>query len=118
MSVPRFIFMSCFFVHTQLVFSSTWMLDLAGSKYETLAYKVISGVSYLLYPSIGWIAEVYLGNFRMMKWSFVTGFISSLWGILTATILMTVSPYFTNGYFLTVCVMLFSYDGSSWIGYV
>ena len=116
MSVPRFIFMSCFFVHTQLVFSSTWMLDLAGSKYETLAYKVISGVSYLLYPSIGWIAEVYLGNFRMMKWSFVTGFISSLWGILTATILMTVSPYFTNGYFLTVCVMLFLMTGLAGLG--
>ena len=116
MSVSRFIFISCFIVHMQLVFSSTWTLNLAGSKYETLAFNVIVGISYLLYPSIGWIAEVYLSNLTMIKWSFVTGLISSLLGILTATILMTVPPYFTGGYLHAVCGMLFLMTGLAGLG--
>ena len=89
----RFTLITCFLVHIQAVFSSTWIISLVN-KNGILGFHISMGISYLLYPVIGYSAEVCLTKLRMIKWSFVTLFLSSMTLLLTAILFMiTVSSY-------------------------
>ena len=67
----------CLLVHTQLVFCSNWI----GSSTQGIipvVWNLFLGVSYLLYPLCGWIAEVCVTNFKMIKLSVMVLLISSI----------------------------------------
>ena len=50
----------------------------------SLYYSLSLGFSYLLYPICGWIADVHISNFKMIKWSFNVVFISSVLLLVSA----------------------------------
>ena len=56
-----------------------------------MVYNLIQGVLYLLYPVCGWIADVYVSNFKMIKFSIVLMFTSSVLMFVTG-ILMYLTP--------------------------
>ena len=75
--MSRFIIVSCLLIHTQFILGNKWVAYTLHSRLP-LFYNIIQGVSYLLYPLFGWIADIKANNFKMIKLSFVAMLISSL----------------------------------------
>ena len=75
--LSRFTLISCLLIHTQYFLGNKWIADLLHG-HLPLFYNIIQGVSYLLYPLFGWIADINANNFTMIKLSFVAMLISSL----------------------------------------
>ena len=99
MSASQFILVSCFLVHTQVLFSSTW-IGTIGNRNIQLILNIITGMSYLTYPVIGWISEVYQSNVKILKLSFTTWFLSSLMLLLSAILLIVISPTYKAGKYI------------------
>ena len=79
-------------------------------------FNMFAGVLYLLYPTIGLLAEVCLSNFKMIKCSFAAWFLSTFLMLLTAILLVTVPPYFTEGLLHLMCGMLLVITGLAGLG--
>ena len=54
--------------------------------YIKISWTVSQGISYILYPIFGWIADVRVTYYRMINISLVTVLISSLFMFTIATI--------------------------------
>ena len=78
-------------IHTQLL-NNAWIGYATGNNLP-LIFSLFAATSYLLYPLCGWIAEVYLSNFKLMRWSFISVLISSL-AALAACLWLIQSPKF------------------------
>ena len=63
-------------IHTQLI-NNSW-IGYATENNLPLIFSLFVATSHLLYPLCGWIAEVYLSNFKLIRWSFISVLISSL----------------------------------------
>ena len=63
-------------IHAQLI-NNSW-IGYATENNLPLIFSLFVATSHLLYPLCGWIAEVYLSNFKLIRWSFISVLISSL----------------------------------------
>ena len=84
--LSRFTLFSCLIIHFQLCFSNTWIVFLLQGRLP-LVYSLMQGVLYLLYPVCGWIADVYVSNFKMIKFSIVLMFTSSVLMFVTGILM-------------------------------
>ena len=110
-----FVLFSCFLIHLQLAFSSSWIITIVN-KNVYLVFSMFTGVLYLLYPTIGLLAEVCLSNFKMIKCSFAAWLLSTFLMLLIAISLVTFSPYFTEGLLQSTCGVLFLVTGLAGLG--
>ena len=88
--LSQFTLFSCLIIHCQFWINNTWIIPLLEG-YFPLLYSLVQGVLYLFYPVCGWIADVYVSNFKMIKLSLVTVFTSSV-VMFVAGILMYTNP--------------------------
>ena len=110
-----FVLLSCFLIHLQLAFSSSWIITIMKKNLQ-LVFNMFAGVLYLLYPTIGLLAEVCLSNFKMIKCSFAAWFLSTFLMLITAIFSMTISPYFSEGLLQSTCGVLFLVTGLAGLG--
>ena len=84
----RFALFHCFLIHTQFLVGNTWAAYVADRQ-EMLQFNMFQGVAFLLYPFCGWIAEIYGGNFKMIKRSFIVSLIGLLTMAIAGVLLVT-----------------------------
>ena len=79
----KLVLLSCVLIHSFIVISNNWI------KYgmrinDVLQWNIIQGIAFLLYPVLGWIADVYISRYKMIKVSFILILLSSLLMLLGA----------------------------------
>ena len=77
MNGSKLVLLSCVLVHCFIVTSNNWV-KLTMNKGDILQWNISQGISFLLYPLLGWIADVYVSRYKMIKLSFVLLMIGSL----------------------------------------
>ena len=81
--VSRYILITSFLMHTQMCGQFVWYV-FATRKGVIIGFVLSQGIMYLLYPLCGWISDVYLSNFKAIKFSFFAALISSVMTYLTS----------------------------------
>ena len=76
------VILCCALMHMSAIGSNTILYHTAD-KDAVLSYLVSQGVAYLLYPLLGWLADVYFTRYKFVQASFIT--------IIVATILMIIT---------------------------
>ena len=74
--VARFILLACFLIHIHLLSGQFWIYF--ANRNSALSFSFIQGILYLLYPVCGWVADVFVSRFKIIKWSFGIILIGSL----------------------------------------
>ena len=79
----KLVLLSYVLIHSFIVSSNNWI------KYEmrihdVLQWNIIQEIAFLLYPVLGWIADVYISRYKMIKLSFILILLSSLLMLLEA----------------------------------
>ena len=83
-TVSRFVLVTSFLMHTQIICGQlVWFVFLMSEGASAGCVSSI-GIMYLLYPLCGWIADVYLSNFKAIKFSFFAALFSSVMIYLTS----------------------------------
>ena len=72
------ILFTSFLIHFQVVSTCEWIGYITSGYYEALVLSTFVGLSYLLYPLYGWMAEVCFNRTKMIQFSFVMMLISSM----------------------------------------
>ena len=83
-SVSRYILITSFLMHTQIICGQFVWFVFATNEIVSTGSVLSQGIMYLLYPLCGWIADVYLSNFKAIKFSFFAALISSVMTYLTS----------------------------------
>ncbi len=97
----------------QVTVCNRWFGNILGynSAYgnTTTNWSIFQGMLYLLYPIFGWIAEAYLSNFSLLKWSFIILLINSALAIIL-TVTIIVDPFKSIMFFgvFLICVTGFA----------
>ena len=97
-SVPA-LFLSLL-IHIQLL-NNAWIGYATEHNQLPLIFSLFVATSHLLYPLCGWIAEVYLSNFKLMRWSFISVLISSLAALAACLWLILTPKFITQLYIYT-----------------
>ena len=97
--------LSSFLVHLQVVFSCNW-IGLLSTRNIALFCILSKGMSYLLYPLCGWIAEVFFTKFRMIKWSFIVMLISSIMMSISGILFIVTTKAFVFTSCVLVCIVI------------
>ena len=74
------IILCCILVHVNVIGSNTLLYHTIRAE-GTMSYLVSQAVAYLLYPLLGWLADVYFTRYKFVKYSFIL--------MITGTLLMT-----------------------------
>ena len=84
----------------------------------TLAYMVSQSVAYLLYPLLGWLADVYFSRYKLVLVSFITMMVATILMIITVSIFMsfpkTRTFYISRGLSLLISLIGFELFESHW----
>ena len=91
-------------IHIQLL-NNAW-IGHATENNLPLIFSLFVATSYLLYPLCGWIAEVYLSNFKLMRWSFISVLISSLAAFVACLWLILIPKTRLDIYAAPFCVVV------------
>ena len=91
------LYFSCLLIHIQPLNSNNW-IGYTTEGDMPLILTLFQGTSYLLYPLCGWIAEVYLSNFKMIKWSFIVMLINTIVMLVTGLWLIVGQTFVSNFY--------------------
>ena len=91
----------CALIHTTVIGSDT-AFYYTVNKDGTLAYLSSQSVAYLLYPLLGWLADVYFSRYKFVQASFITMIVATVIMIITVSLFMSF-PYpsltsFLQGY--------------------
>ena len=80
----QFVLITCFLIHFINV-QENWIVEV--SKFDVpLVWGVFQGMSFLLYPFCGWLADTYTTNFKMIVISFFAVAAGSLVTLLMAIV--------------------------------
>ena len=81
----------CFLIHTNVGFDFSFYhtIDQKG----TLVYLVIQAIAYLLYPLLGWLADVYFSRFKFVLFSFIAFIGVTLLAIITSVLFLYYNEY-------------------------
>ncbi len=77
MNGSKLVLLSCVLIHCFIVTSNNW-IKLAMNENDVIDWNMLQGISFLLYPLLGWIADVYVSRYKMIKLSFILLLIGSL----------------------------------------
>jgi len=75
------IVLCCILINVSTVGSNTLLYHTIRSE-GTISYLVSQAVAYLLYPLLGWLADVYFTRYKFVKYSFIL--------MITGTLLLTI----------------------------
>ena len=102
--LSRFTLFSCFIIHCQLWLGNSWIVSLLQGQFP-LFYSMLQGASYLMYPVCGWIADVCVSNFKMIKLSLSMMLASSLLMSVTGVLMQTTFNALSVNIFAVVFVV-------------
>ena len=72
-------------IHFFIITTNNWILHILASDLK-ISWTVAQGISYILYPIFGWIADIRVTYYRMINMSFVIVLVSSLFMFALAII--------------------------------
>ena len=84
----------CILVHV-IVFNCTWLAYITA-KPIPIIWSVYIGFAYILYPICGWIADVLVSHYNIIKFSLVFLIISSFGGFCAGVISIVLPNLFEN----------------------
>ena len=87
-----------FLIHFQVVSTSEWIGYITSGYYRALIFSTFVGLSYLLYPLYGWMAEVCFNRTKMIQFSFVMMLISSMIMFISALLYIFKTVQFEENY--------------------
>ena len=73
----RLVILCCFLIHLSII-GSDFALYHTENKDGVLAFLVSQSVAYLLYPLLGWLADVYFTRYKFVLFSFIMMLMSSV----------------------------------------
>ena len=68
--------LTCVLIHFFIVTTNNWINHILV-KYITITWNVSQGIAYLMYPVFGWVADIHVTHYKIIKISFVFVLISS-----------------------------------------
>ena len=86
--------LTCILIHFFIITANNWTSHMLKG-YVKISWTVSQGISYILYPLFGWIADVRVTYYRMINISLVSVLISSLF-MFTIAIINVLKPDITN----------------------
>ena len=110
--------LTCVLIHFCLITTNDWIKHILVS-YIAIPWNVSQGIAYLMYPILGWIADVRVTHYKIIKISFMFVLISSLL-IFGNSILRILKPNFIEQqqsleHFITLaivtCILLIGIAG-------
>ena len=81
----KLVILSCVLAHCFIFTTNNWIKDTMTERNE-LRWNITQGFGLLLYPIYGWIADVYVPRFKMIKASFILVLLCSLITSICASI--------------------------------
>ena len=79
----KLVLLSCVLIHSFFVIGNKW-IKYGMRIHDVLQWNIIQGIAFLLYLVLGWIADVYISRYKMIKISFILILLSSLLMLLGA----------------------------------
>ena len=99
---------TCLLIHFFIVTSNNWICY-SLNYFDKNIWIAAQGVGFLMYPVFGWIADVCVTQYRMIKMSYILVLSSSLL-MLSAAILIIVKPEIiikpVGGIFTTIIIIV------------
>ena len=110
--------LTCVLIHFFVVTTNNWIKHMLIS-YIATTWNVSQGIAYLMYPILGWIADIRVTHYRMIKTSFIFVLISSFLLLITSIVKIVKSNYLVQDesllYFTTIatytCILLIGIAG-------
>ena len=86
------IVLCCFLLHMTVLGSDIAVYHTVA--YDgTLVYLLTQAVTYLLYPLLGWLADVYFSRYKFVLFSFIATIVATLLTTITSVLFMYFSEY-------------------------
>ena len=86
------IVLCCFLLHVT-VMGSDFALYHTVAHDGTLVYLLSQAVAYLLYPLLGWLADVYFTRYKFVLFSFIATIVATLLTLITAVLFLYFHEY-------------------------
>ena len=86
------IVLCCFLLHMTVVGSDIVLYHTVAHD-GTLVYLLTQAVTYLLYPLLGWLADVYFSRYKFVLFSFIATIVATLLTIITSVLFMYIYEY-------------------------
>ena len=95
----KLMLITCFCIHFTVVSNNNWIPNVMDS-HIPIFWNICKGVSFLLYPLCGWLADIYVTNYRMIVISFILTVLSSIPVILYATSMILFPSIFLKAVYI------------------
>ena len=95
----------CFLIHFFIVTSNNWICYLLNHFHKNI-WIAAQGVGFLMYLVFGWIADVCVTQYRMMKMSYILVLSSSLLMLSTAIVIILKPAIKPVGIFITIIIIV------------
>ena len=86
------IVLCCFLLHMTVI-GSDFALYHTVAHDGTLVYLLTQAVTYLLYPLLGWLADVYFSRYKFVLFSFIAAIMATLLTIITSVLFIYIYEY-------------------------
>ena len=93
----RLVIFCCFLIHLSVI-GSDFIFFHTVNKDGVLAFLISKSVAYLLYPLLGWLADVYFTRYKFVLFSFITMIVSTV--LLSVAAALFLSFIYDRGIFL------------------
>ena len=95
-AISKFTLLSCFCIHFLIVtYDNNWIANVL-SNHIPIFWSLFQGISFLLYPLCGWLADIYVTQFRMIASSFILVIASSVIMVMGAVFMIIHPRIFEN----------------------
>ena len=103
------VILCCSLMHMTMIGSDVGFFHTVN-KDGTLAYFISQAVAYLLYPLLGWLADVYFTRYKFILSSFITMIVGTVFMILTAALFIAFNNaravlFILGGLSLNICLI-------------
>ena len=86
----RVTLITCVLIHFSITATNNWIHN-TMSRYGVMIWNIAQGIGFLLYPILGWIADVCITRYQMMKCALIFVLVSSV-VMLAGAILSLIKP--------------------------
>ena len=86
------IVLCCFLLHMTVIGSDILLYHTVAHD-GTLVYLLTQAVTYLLYPLLGWLADVYFSRYKFVLFSFIATIVATLLTTITSVLFVYIYEY-------------------------
>ena len=86
----RVTLITCVLIHFSITATNDWIHN-TMSRYGVMIWNIAQGIAFLMYPILGWIADVFTTRYQMMKCALIFVLVSSVL-MLAGAILSLIKP--------------------------